>query len=279
MIKSIYFPKQEFANKEDLFKALREQADKIISLKKSEVYKSYFKGYPSDGFLLKSLDETSKVGPHMKDGYIYPVINTTLYMDSHDDVHLNGLWDRSAKEQQGKLYYVADHKIQIDTIIAWPGDVTTMVKSIPWSFVGKDYAGNTEALIYEIPKDKIVHAVAKNIIDEKRPVQNSVRMQYVTIYLGMNSPAKENVKYKEYYDKHINSIANKERAEEQGYFFGVEEAKIIKEGSMVVLGSNDATAIRQKEEADTITSDEHKTDQPAAPVTEPKQYFYNSNLF
>lgn len=276
MIKSIYFPNKEFATKEELFAALRLNAEKIIALKKLDIHKSYFKGYPADGFLAKDLAEAAKVGPHMKDGYIYPIINTTRYMDSHDDVHLDGLWDRSVKEQQGKLYYVADHKIMIDSIIAWPSDVSAMVKSIPWSFVGKDYAGNTEALIYEIGKDKIVHAVAKNIIDEKRPVQNSVRMQYVTIHLGMNSPAKENIKFKEYYDKHINSIANKEVAEEQGYFFGVEEAKIIKEGSMVVLGSNDATTVRQKDEADTITSDKIE---PVAPTTQKTQFFINPNLF
>lgn len=275
MIKSIYFPGKEFADKNELFAALRVNAEKIIALKKLEVHKSYFKGYPASGFLLKDISEAMKAGPHMKDGFIYPIINTTRYMDSHDDVHLDGIWDRSVKEQQGKLYYVADHEIKIDSIIAWPADVTAMVKSIPWSFVGKDYAGNTEALIYEISKDKIVHDKAKQIIEEKRPIQNSVRMQYVTIKLGMNSEDKDYIEYKTYYDKHIESIANKDVVDQQGYFFGVEEAKIIKEGSMVVLGSNDATAVRQKE-ADTITSDKIE---PAVPVTQKTQNFINPNLY
>lgn len=280
MIKSIYFPGKEFATKEDLFKALKADAEKIIALKKAEVNKSFFKGYPTDGFLLKEISDVSKVGPHMKDNYIYPVINTTRYMDSHDDVHLDGLWDRSAKEQQGKLYYAADHMLGVGTIIAWPEDVTTMVKTIPWSFVNKDYAGVTEALIFEIAKNKIAMAAAKEIIEEKRPVQNSVRMQYVTIKLGMNSDAKENIDYKNYFDKHIGSIANKEVAETKGYFFGVEEAKIVKEGSMVILGSNDATSIRQKDEVETITSDEHKTDEPVTPTTQQKkQFFINPNLY
>jgi len=279
MIKSIYFPGKEFATKDELFKSLRENVDKIIACKTAETYKSHFKGSASisTGFLVKANDEQCKTGPQMKADYIYPVINTTLYMDSHYDVHLNGIWSRSVKEQQGKLYYVADHEIKTNTIIAWPQDVNAMVKTVPWSWIGKDYEGSTEALIYEIAKSAIVNDGAKKIIDDKRPVQNSVRMQYVKIHLGMNSTAKEDIKYKAFYDAHIETIANKEVAEEQGYFFGVEEAKIIREGSMVPLGSNDATPIRQKDEADTITS-EHK-DGPENHSTQEKQYFYNSNLF
>lgn len=278
MIKSHYFPEKTFATKEELFAELRSNVDKIIAVKTSEVYKSHEKGYDIGGFLLKNADTTVKVGPQMKEGYVYPIINTTLYLDSHDDLHLNGIWDRSAKEQQGKLFYVTDHEIKVTSIIAWPADVSVMVKSIPWSFVGKDYPGNTEGLIFEISKDKIVHGAAKGIIEEKRPVQNSVRMQYVKINLALNSDAKENIDYKMCWDKHIDTIANKDVAEQRGYFFAVEEAKIIKEGSMVVFGSNDATSIRQKEEAGTTTSDEHKTE-PPNPGTQNVTKFINPNLY
>lgn len=253
MIKSPYFPEKSFATKEELFKQLRLNADKIISCKKSEIYKSAEKGALPVYNILKT--ETSKAGPHMMENYFYPVINTTLYLDSHQDLHLNGIWDKSAKQQNGKLFYVTDHEIKTNTIIAWPQDVNVMVKSVPWAWVGKSYEGNTEALIYEIPTDKIVNDTAKAIIEQKRPVQNSVRMQYVRIKLAMNSSAKEDIEYKKEYDLHINSIANKDQAEKDGYFFAVYEAKIIREGSMVPLGSNDATPINQKTEADTITSD------------------------
>lgn len=278
MVKCKQFPDKEFTSKEEMFTHLRENADKIIAIKMAEVHKSNEFGELPTGFLLKSLAEASKVGPHMKDNCVYPIINTTRYLDHHDDCHFDGIWNKSAKEQNGKLYYVCDHEIKIDTIIAWPSDVNVMVKSIPWSWVGKDYPGNTEALIYEIPKDKIVHQKANEIIKEKRPVQNSVRMMYLQIKLGMNSTAEQDKEYKAYYDSKVDLIANKEVAEEQGYFFGVEEAKIVKEGSMVILGSNDATSVQQKEkdEADTITS-EHK-DEPVIPTTQTKQYLFNANI-
>lgn len=279
MIKCAYFPEKEFASKQELFAALRLNAEKIIALKKADIHKSFYKGYPGDGFLLKDFDEASKVGPHMKEGFVYPIINTTRYVDSHDDCHLDGIWDTSAKQQEGKIYYVSDHELKIESIIAWPEDVKIMVKTIPWSFVGKNYEGNTQALIYEIDKTKIVNTTAKQIINEKRPVQNSVRMQYVNIKLAMNSDRKEDVEYKQEYDKHISTIANKEVAEEKGYFFPVYEAKIIKEGSMVVFGSNDATAIRQKLEltaADTITAEKIE---PVNPTTHKQTRFINPNLF
>lgn len=63
----------------------------------------------------------------------------------------------------------------------------------------------------------------------------------------MDSDMDEDKQYKDYYDKRISEIVNREVAETLGYFWGVEEAKIITEGSMVLLGSNDATPVNQKD--------------------------------
>lgn len=246
MITSKDFPDITFATKEALFKALRENADKIIAIKRATVYKSIDKGDANSGFLTK-FNDSEKAMP-MKDGFIYPIINTTKYMDGHSDVHFDGIWTKSIKEQAGKLFYVLDHETKIKSVIAWPEDVNAMVKTVPWGFVGKDYEGNTEALVYEISKEKLVNADAKKIIEEKRPVQNSVRMMYVKVQLGINSTAKEDVEYKKYFDSRIELIANKSAVIEQGYFWGVEEAKIVTEGSMVLRGSNDATPIKETNE-------------------------------
>lgn len=281
MIKSIYFPDKIFATKEELFAALRDSVKNIIAVKTSEIYDSHKKGVIDVSFIAKGAyaklaEDVIKVGPQMKEGYVYPIINTTKYMDSHDDVHFDGTFVRSAKEQNGKLFYVADHTIKIDSIIAWPSDVNVMVKNIPWSFVNKDYPGTTEALIYEIDKNKIVHSKALDIINEDRPVQNSVRMMYITVKLGMNSNMPNDKEYKAYYDSKIEQIVNRDTVDEQGYFFGVEEAKIIKEGSMVIQGSNDATGIRQKYGVETIAPEKIE---PVLPTTQKLTTFINPNLF
>jgi len=262
MIKAIEFPNKTFAAKEDLFFELKKNEDKLIALKTSEVYKSHEKGQFSFLNLDKSEDITK--GIHgAKANYIYPIISTTNYMDSHKDVHFNGSMTKTAKEQNGKVLYALDHELKFDSIIAWQKDVNMFVRQIDWSLVGKDFTGKTEALIFEIAKDKIsrkdVLAAIENKVSE---FQNSIRMIYVKMVLGMNSHDKEHASNKAYYDLRINEIANKDFAEEHGHFWGVEELKIYKEGSLVVAGgSNDATSIYSKEiEADNNTSKQEPSD-------------------
>ena len=86
MIKSIEFGKQEFKDKRDLFLALKENKELIISNKKAtrKEADSVEADYTSENFTLKSIEGLEK-------GFIYPVINTTGYLDSHNDVHIKGI--------------------------------------------------------------------------------------------------------------------------------------------------------------------------------------------
>lgn len=248
MIKAIEFPNKTFATKEDLFSELKKNESKLIDLKKSQVYKSHDKGQFSFLNLTKGLD-TVKELQGAKDNFIYPIISTTNYMDSHKDVHFNGSMTKTAKEQNGKVKYALDHELKFDSIIAWEKDVNMFIATIDWSLVGKNYLGKTEALVFEINKEKITRKdVLKAIENNVSDFQNSIRMVYYKVVLGLNSSAKENAQNKLYYDSRINDIVNKEIAQEEGYFWGVEELGIYKEGSLVTAGgSNDATSIYSKE--------------------------------
>lgn len=269
MIKAIEFPNKTFTTKEDLFAELKKNEARLIDLKKSNVYKSHEKGQFSFLNLTKGLD-TVKGLDGAKDNYIYPIISTTNYMDSHKDVHFNGSMNKTAKEQNGKVVYALDHELKFDSIIAWQKDVSMSIKLIDWSLVGKSYAGQTEALVFEINKDSIVR---KNVLDaienKSAEFQNSIRMVYYKINLALNSNDKEYTLNKAYFDANINKIVNKEVALEDGYFWGVEELGIYKEGSLVVAGgSNDATSIYSKEiEAVSNTS----KDEPSKDTQEIKQ--------
>src|SRR5690606_37968766 len=187
---------------------------------------------------------------NMKEGYVYPVINTTLYMDSHNDVHADGVWNVSVREQKGNVFYVADHKLETTSVIAFPKDVGVMVRTMAWKDLGYDVAGNTEALMFEVPRDKIKLQIAREIINEGIKIEHSVRMQYVQLGLAINSDDEDFKAEKKIWDKNINKIVNKERAEEVGYFWWVSEAKISKEGSMVVMGSNDITPMLMSKNID-----------------------------
>lgn len=255
-MKTIYIQElnKTFTNKEELFKALKDNEQKIISLKKATVYKSAEKGQFASGSLNAS--EIKSDFDWMKKGYFYPIVNTTNYYDSHGDVHFPALWNKTIKEQSGRIHYVLDHELKVGSVIAWPDNVGLMLKPIEWSAVGKDYPGTTEALILEVAESDIVNQDAKSVYSAKRSVQGSVRMSYVTIKLGINSDAKEYVENKAYYNSRINEIANRQDVEDAGYFFGIEEAKLIKETSMVLFGSNDATSIVYPDAVDDTKGDD-----------------------
>ena len=85
MIKSATFPNKEFNSKEELFKELKDNESKLIELKKASIQKTAEKGQLSTFELLKS-DENIKEYLDVKDGFVYAVINTTKFLDSHDDV-------------------------------------------------------------------------------------------------------------------------------------------------------------------------------------------------
>ena len=84
-------------------------------------------------------------------------------------------------------------------------------------------------------------------------------MEYINLFLAVNSTDSEYDEENKLFHTHINSIANKEQVLEQGYFWGVEEAKILKEGSMVLAGSNDATPLINPEQKE-LNQPSHDTD-------------------
>lgn len=259
-IKAIEFPNKVYATKQELFLDLKANETKLISLKTATVKNSEgcsFELGLKDGGATKNIQG-------LKAEHIYPVINTTLYMDSHNDVHLNKIWNVSVKEQKGKVFYITDHDLKINSVIAYPKDVTMSVRSIDWTDLGQSMTGKTEALIFEIAKSNLKHDGAIEIVDKKISIEHSVRMQYVKLFLAIDSDDKGDEVYKARFKKYVDQIANKHVAIEKGYFWGVSEAKIFKEGSMVLMGSNDVTPLLQGEEGSESSKDAQEESQESA---------------
>ena len=236
---------KNFESKQEMFKALREEAKNIIDFKKKQIYKSVEKGSSVKTKLLDpSKVETIKADLD-DDNYYYIVTNTTKILDSHTDLHIDGLWNRTANNQSGKNYLVDTHELSISATIARKEDVEILVQEIPFSMLGYAYSGNTQALIYKIPKDKIIDQKAKNWLDSNDDIEASVRMKYVQIVFAMNSDDPEDEFYKNNFNEFINEIANKEEYEEEYgeiiYFWVVKEAKNVDESSLVLRGSNYVT--------------------------------------
>lgn len=233
---------KEFDTEDALFSALKANKEDIIALKRAKIAKSCDKGL---GITAKSLDfhrntETVK-DLAIDEEHYYIVVNATKILDSHGDMHTNGIWKKTIKDGQGKNYLVADHKLEMDKVIARKGDIEMLTAEIPFSMIGKSYEGNTEALIYKVRKDKIINLTAKEWLESGEEIQASVRMRYITIKLAMNSQREEDKEELKTFTEFYPQIANKGDFESIPYFFVVSEAENVKESSLVLFGSNSST--------------------------------------
>lgn len=257
---------REFEDKEQMFSELSLNASKIIELKKASMKES---DSVNVLFINKAMDSEKSLD-FVKEGFVYPVINTTNFLDSHGDVHFPKIWNKSLKDKAKKIFYVMEHKLSIDSVIAYPNDVNAFVKTLPWKDLGFDYEGETQALIYEIAKDRIRIPQVKNLFDEKTPFENSVRMRYINMELAIDSKNADLAKNKAVYDNYIDQIANKELAQKEGYFWAVTEASIEKEGSLCLFGSNSATPVIYEAVNDTSSKSE-----PSKDTQKDFETFYN----
>jgi hypothetical protein len=169
------------------------------------------------------------------------IINTTKLFDSHDDVHIDQLWNKSIKETKDN-YLVDQHNFTYGGIIS--DNVKVFTKQMTWHELGYNYEGNTQALIYDsiIDRDEMgAQAKEDGMFDMYRKgkiKQHSVGMRYVALTFALNDE-----RYEEDFtawSKYFPEIANKEDVLDNGYFWAVTQAKNI-EGSAVVKGSNFVT--------------------------------------
>ena len=259
MIKVLEFPNKEFSTQEELFKALKDNKKELISLKKSITKQA---DAVSFGYNDTFIDEVNKEESNGNDNpdvlNVKVVINTTNFLDSHGDVHINGIWNKSVKDNVSFLH-LQEHEREFDKVIT--DTAKGSVQSMTWKQLGLPYLGKTEALIFDSSIDKKRNEFMLNQYANGWVKNHSVGMRYVSLQLAVNSSAEWDKEEKAVWDKYYSLIANKELADEKGYFWAVTEAKII-EGSAVVMGSNSATpTLNNKTEAVEDTAETEPTNE------------------
>jgi hypothetical protein len=253
----------EFTTKAELFAYLRENHDKLLTQKKEAVKYADTVDFCNVVFDKEEADKAQNTSQELNKNEIQVkvVINTTNLIDSHMDLHIEGLWKKSLKENK-RVLLLKEHKSTFEDIISNQVEATT--KTMSWSTLGFPYEGTTQALIFDakIQKDRNPY-----MFDQYKAgyVENhSVGMRYIQLALAINSEDDADKKYKETWDKYYPLIANKSVAEENGYFWAVTEAKML-EGSAVVFGSNYATP--------TLSVKTEPEDTPAEPSPTRKSIF------
>ena len=233
----------EFNTKKELFDFLVENKSCLINAKKSVIKRADCISLNS--VIVPELKSVDKAFSAQKEDTVEEgslqvkvIINTTKVMDSHMDVHIDGLWDKSLKENK-RIMHVQEHKTyEFDKIISSGEDLDAYTKMYNWKDLGVDSDGQTQALEFKSnvreDRNKYMHNQYKNDWVDN----HSVGMQYVKLKLAINDEDYE--AEKSMWDQNIDKVVNRSVAEEKGYFWAVTEAKVI-EGSAVPNGSNPVT--------------------------------------
>lgn len=248
----------EFNSQKELFNFLYENKTALIAEKKYTVKHCDTVLSPvslvDENDVVKSFGQISSTSENMR---VKSVVNTTNIMDSHSDVHMPGLWNKTIKENKS-IYLLQEHEMTFANIIS--DEVTASVKNMNWSDLGYNAEGQTQALVFDSLLNNQRNPFMFDQYAKGYVKNHSVGMQYVSLNLAMND--KSFAKEFELWNKYIGSIVNAQDAKNKGFFWAVTEAKLI-EGSAVVIGSNKVTPtllISDKDEPDTST---HKDIEPS----------------
>ena len=225
-------------NRKEIIKDKLANKTELISIKRATV--KHTEGLILTPKLTLPKDSTIKAElPNDTEDVLYRTIiaNTYNYMDSHDDVHLNGCFSKSIQENKRQLY-IKDHA-NYTTEIA--GKVLKAYELMgTFEKFGYDSGLSTMAFlkdvaIYKEQSEQFFSQMSNGMIN-----QHSVGMMYIKIALAVDDIS-DAEGYK-LYTSLLPIIGNSKEVEEQGYFFAVQEAKEL-ETSAVTMGSNSLTGI------------------------------------
>lgn len=249
-----------FQNAEDRRKWFNENKSLLMIEKKATLKHGDIATYQPTQTASKAINKDSNTLQ------VKSVINTIGVLDSHGDVHMAGIWNKTVKENTSP-YLLQEHKMAFDSIIS--DKVTPSVEVISWKELGVNAIGSTEALVFNSEIDKDRNPFMFNQYKNGWVRNHSVGMQYVKIKLAVNDEEMEE-EYKEWKST-IDKVINKEEAERLGYYFTVYEAKMV-EGSAVPMGSNSVTPTLEAKDNEP-SNDTHKQEPPQGTSRRTKTIF------
>jgi hypothetical protein len=225
----------QFKTQKEYLKYLVENKKELINFKRAAIKHS-------DSFSLPEVSVTKGLTTSYTDDLTSGVIkrtvigNTYNWLDSHDDVHLDGTFEKSIKEKGDSIWHLHDHEHKITAKVGKPQAIYE--KQVAWKDLGIDIAGKTTCLFMDTNIIKEYNGVVFSMYLDGEIKQHSVGMRYIQIDLAVNDA--EMKQEFSLWNKVINQLGNKEKAMEQGFFWGVKEAGLF-EISAVLAGSNELT--------------------------------------
>ncbi|MDB0602757.1 hypothetical protein PL373_16810 [Tenacibaculum maritimum] len=228
----------EFKEKKDLFAYLKQNKAQLIAQKSSMPIYSEANSFPITKINVKTTVSKSNepVNEDLDVLKIKVVANTALWLDSHMDVLLPDCWEKSINERKHLIPHLHDHIHKIDAKIGEVADIYS--SNLSFSELGIKGTGTTQALIFETDVIKFYNEKVFNQYKMGKINQHSIGLRYIKLDLAINDEDSE--KEMEFWNKYIGQIINPEIALERGYFWVVQEIKLL-ENSAVLFGSNEIT--------------------------------------
>lgn len=227
------FPDKIFTDKMDQTRFIKANNKELMFIKKSEYKKESEIVLKSDVFI--GGFET-KIDANLGDLIeIKTVINTTNVIDSHMDLHLKDIWNKTVKDNPFS-YHLKQHKNEFEAIIS--NHAKSYNEKMNFKDLGIDADFEMTANINQFILDKRKQDFMYGQYVDGNVKQHSIGMMYVDLDIAFYD--EESKKEMDFFNEMIELAINPEIAIERGYVYIVREAK-KREGSAVVFGSNSIT--------------------------------------
>ena len=264
------FTDKTFTDKMDLTRFIKKEYDNILQQKKS-IYKTASSVNINDDLVDKAFKPKieSIASDFIK---VKAVINTTNIIDSHQDLHLSDIWNKTVKDNPFS-YHLKEHEAKFISVLS--NKAKSYNEKTNFKFLGLKKDFDTTANINEFILSKKENEFMFYKYANGDVLEHSVGMMYVNIELAYYD--EDSQKNMDYFEKAKKQAINPEVADEMGYVWIVSEAK-KREGSAVVFGSNSVTPTLEvlNYEPSKGTHNKHEADKT---ITSTIDYNYLINNF
>lgn len=227
------FPEKKFTDKMDQTRFIKENLMRLKEMKKSE-YKT-----TSDIIVKESLF-SEKFSPVIEDIVgdfieVKTVINTTNIIDSHLDLHMPDIWNKTVKDNPYS-HHLKQHEQKFESVIS--NKAKSYNEETNFNKLGLNIDFKTVANINHFTLDRNKMPFMFDAYKNGEVMQHSIGMMYVNLSIAYYD--EDDQKEMDFFNQMKAHAVNPEVADNYGYFWVVYEAK-KREGSAVVFGSNSIT--------------------------------------
>lgn len=196
------------------------------------------------------------------------IANTYYWLDSHGDVHVKGCFTKSIKENQGKIFHFDNHEHSFNSKV---GNVKSVKEvNVNWSDLGVNKEGKTICIVGETELVEDYNCQVYDAYKNNEINQHSVGMQYVNLQIAVKQP--QEVEAYKLWNEIYPLLGNPEKADKDGFFWVVKEAKLKEYSCVLWNGSNSLTPTVKDIEA---VEDTSKNEPLKDTQEEQKQFFIN----